>query len=81
MSKRMRSTGHVARMGRIGMHSGFLWKTRSKETLGIPRRGWENNIKMDVRETCLVNMHWINLAEDMGQRRPLVNTVMNLQVP
>jgi hypothetical protein len=31
-SRRMRRTGHVARMGGKGMHIGYLWKGRSKET-------------------------------------------------
>jgi hypothetical protein len=31
-SRRMRQTGHVARMGRRGMHTGFCRKARRKET-------------------------------------------------
>jgi hypothetical protein len=40
-SRRVRWTGHVARMG--GMPEG-------KRLLGIPRHRWEVNIKMDLRE-------------------------------
>jgi hypothetical protein len=29
-SKRMRSAGHVARMGRRGMHIGFWWESRKE---------------------------------------------------
>jgi hypothetical protein len=29
-SRRMRWTGHVARMGRRGMHIGFWWKSRKE---------------------------------------------------
>jgi hypothetical protein len=29
-SRRMRWTGHVARMGRIGRHVGFWWKSQKE---------------------------------------------------
>jgi hypothetical protein len=46
-----------------------------------PRRRWEDNIKMDLREIGWGSMDWIDLAQVMDQCRALVNTVMNLQVP
>jgi hypothetical protein len=36
---------------------------------------------MDLRETGLDGMDWIDLAQDRDQWRVLVNTVMNLRVP
>jgi hypothetical protein len=36
---------------------------------------------MDHREIGLGGMDWIHLAKDRDQRRALVNTVLNLQVP
>jgi hypothetical protein len=36
---------------------------------------------MDLRETGWSGMNWIDLAEDRGQWRVLVNTVMKLRVP
>jgi hypothetical protein len=33
-SKRMRWAGHVARMGRRGIHIGYWWNARRKETTG-----------------------------------------------
>jgi hypothetical protein len=45
------------------------------------RRRWVDNIKMDVREMGWGGMDWIGLAEDRGQWKDLVNTVMNLRVP
>jgi hypothetical protein len=50
---------------------------RPLETLGRPRRRWVDNIKMAVREIGWDGMDWIDLAQDRGQRRALVNTVMN----
>jgi hypothetical protein len=41
----------------------------------------EDNIKMDVRELGWKVVYWINLPQDRGQWRVLVNTVMSLRVP
>jgi hypothetical protein len=46
-----------------------------------PRRWWEDNIKMDLRETEIDGANWIRLAQDGVQWRASVNTVMNLRVP
>jgi hypothetical protein len=51
-----------------------------KRPLGRPRRRWEDNIKMDLREIGWGGMDWIDLAQDRDQRRALVYTVMNLRV-
>jgi hypothetical protein len=37
-------------MGRRGCIEGFHGETRRKETLRKPRRRWEKNIKLDIRE-------------------------------
>jgi hypothetical protein len=50
-----------------------------KRPLGIPRRRWVDNIKMDLRE--MDGMEWIDMAQDRDQWRALVNTVSNLRVP
>jgi hypothetical protein len=52
-----------------------------KRPLGRPRRRWEDNIRMDLREIGWGGMDWINLAQDRNQWRALVNTVMNPRVP
>jgi hypothetical protein len=38
----------------------------------------EDNIKMDLME---IELEGVQLAQDRGQWRALVNTVMNLRVP
>jgi hypothetical protein len=48
--------------------------------LGRPRRRWNDNIKMDLREVGWVGMNWIELAQDRDGWRALVNAVMNLRV-
>jgi hypothetical protein len=49
--------------------------------LGRPRRRWEDNIKLDLRQTGIHRANWIRLAQNRVQWRDFVNTVMNLQVP
>jgi hypothetical protein len=56
-------------------------KPEGKRPLGRPRRRWEDNIRMDLREIVWGGMDWIDLAQDRDQWRALVNTVMNLRVP
>ena len=49
--RRMRWTGHVARMGEDrGVHRVLVGKPERKRPLGRPRRRWEDNIKMDRQE-------------------------------
>jgi hypothetical protein len=59
----------------------LVGKSEGKRPLGRPRRRWEDNIRMDVREIGWGGMDWIDLARDRDQWRALVNTVMNLRVP
>jgi hypothetical protein len=68
--------------GRRETHIGFRWESRKERgPLGRPRRRWEYNIKMDLREIGLGGMDWIDLAQDADQWGTLVNTAMNLRVP
>jgi hypothetical protein len=39
-----------------------------------------DNIKMDLREIGWDDVDWTDLAQDRGQWRAFVNTVMNLRV-
>jgi hypothetical protein len=51
MKSRLRGTGHVARMGeRRGAYRVLVGKPEGRRPLGRPRRRWEDNIKMDLRE-------------------------------
>jgi hypothetical protein len=80
--RRMRWAGEVARMGEgRGVHRILVWTSAGRRPLGRPRRRWENNIKLDLREIGIDGANWIQLAQDMVQWRAFVNTVMNLRVP
>jgi hypothetical protein len=51
-SRRMIWTGHVARMGAMRIaYKIFGGKPEGKRQLGRPRHRWEDNIRMDLRET------------------------------
>jgi hypothetical protein len=56
-------------------------KVEGKRPVGRPRRRWEDNIKIYLREIGWDGMDWIDLAQDRDQWRALVNTVMNLRDP
>jgi hypothetical protein len=50
-SRRMRWTGHAARMGEgRGVYSVFVGRPEVKRPLGRPRIRWEYNIKLDLME-------------------------------
>jgi hypothetical protein len=81
-SRRMRLSGHVARMGeKRNVYRLLVGKPEGKRPLGGPRRRWIDNIKMDFLEIGLSVVDWIGLAQDRYSWRALVNSVMNLQVP
>src|SRR5215475_9515690 len=81
-SRRMRWTGHLARMGEErGMHRMLVGKPEGKRPLGRPRRRWEDNIKMDIQEVGGGRGDWMELAQDRDGWRALVSTVRNFRVP
>jgi hypothetical protein len=81
-ARRMRWAGHVARMGEVrGAYDILVGKSEGRRPLGRPRRRWEDNIKMDLREIGFGDVDWINLAQDRDTWRAFVNTVMSLRVP
>jgi hypothetical protein len=50
-SRRLRWAGHVARMGeKRGAYRDLVGKPEGRRPLGRPRRRWEDNIKMDLRD-------------------------------
>jgi hypothetical protein len=50
-SRRMRLARHVARMGEgRGVYRVVVGRSEGKRPLGIPRRRWVDNIKMDLKD-------------------------------
>ncbi|KAJ4439547.1 hypothetical protein ANN_07671 [Periplaneta americana] len=80
--RRLRWALHVARMGESRNAYGVLvGRSEGKIPLGRPRRRWEDNIKMDLREVGYDGRDWINLAQDRDQWRAYVRAAMDLRVP
>ena len=80
--RRMRWAGHVACMGEErGTYRVLVGKPEGRRPLRRPRRGWVDNIRMDLQEVGCGYMDWIGLARDRDSWRTLVSAVMNLRVP
>jgi hypothetical protein len=81
-SKRMKWSGHVARMGeQRNVYRLLVGQPEGKRPLGRPRRRSIDNIKMDLLEIGLSVVDWVGLAQDRYRWRALVISVMNLRVP
>jgi hypothetical protein len=81
-SRRMRWAGPVARMGEgRGVYRVLVGRPVSRRPLGGPRRRWEDNINLDLRETGIDGANWIRLAKNRVRWRDFVKTVMNIRVP
>jgi hypothetical protein len=64
-----------------GVYSVLVGRPEGRRPLGRPRRRWEDNIKMYLREIWIDGANWIQLDQDRLQWRAFVNTLMNLWVP
>jgi hypothetical protein len=81
-SRRMRWAGHVAHMGqKRGEYKVLVGKPEGKRPPARHKRGWEDNIKMDLQEVGCGGINWIELAQDRNSWWALVDAVRNLQVP
>jgi hypothetical protein len=47
----------------------LVGKPEGKRPLGRPRRKWVDNIKIDLRETGLDGVDWVDLAQNRDQWR------------
>ena len=81
-SRRTRWAGHVTRVGEgRGVHRVLVGKPEGKRPLGRPRRRWEDNIKMELKEVGGGCGDWMELPQDREMWRALVSTVRNFRVP
>ena len=58
----------------------LVGKPERKRPLGRSRRGWDDNIKMDLQEVGCGYMDWIDLVQDRDRWRTFVTAIMNLRV-
>jgi hypothetical protein len=59
----------------------LVGKPDGKRPLGKTKHRWVGNIKRNLRKIRWDGVDWIDIAQDRGQRRALMNTVLNLRVP
>ena len=82
LKSRLRWAGHVARMEQFrNAYRVLVRKPEGKRPLGRPRRRWDYNIEMDLREVGCDAGDWVDVARDRDQWRDCVRAVMNLRVP
>ena len=55
-------------------------KRMGKRTLGRPRRRWEDNIRMVLKEKGINTRSWVDSSQDRDYWRALVNVALNLRV-
>jgi hypothetical protein len=63
-----------------GAYRILVGRPEGRRPLGIPRRRWEDSIKMGLQEVGC-GMDWIELAQDGDRWRAVMNAVMNFQFP
>jgi hypothetical protein len=56
-------------------------RSKRRETILKTRRGWVDNVKMDLGEIGWGGVNWIGLALDRDQWSILVNAIMNIRIP
>ena len=80
--KRLRWAGLVVRMkeGRSAFKI-LTSKPTGKRSLGRPRRRWEDNIRMDLKEIGINAGNWVDSAQNRNYWKALVNAASNLRVP
>jgi hypothetical protein len=57
----------------------IVGKSQGKRSLGRPRCGWQDDIKMDLKETEFEDVDWLHVAQNRVQEQDTVYTVINLQ--
>jgi hypothetical protein len=80
-SRRMVWEGHVARVEEMRNACTVMVEKREGKRALSPRRRWEDNIRMNLREIGWEGVDWIHLAQDREQWWAPVTTVMNIRVP
>ena len=56
-------------------------KPTGRRPIGRPRRRWEDNISVYLKEIGIKTRNWVDLSQDRDYWRDLVNAALNLRVP
>ena len=81
-SRSLRWAWNVARMeeGRSAFKI-VTGKPAGKRLLRRPRRRWEDNIRMYLKELGINTRNWVDSDQNRNYWRALVNAALNLRVP
>ena len=80
-SRKFRWSDYASRME--GGRSAFKVLTyipTGRRHLGMPRRRWEGNIRMDLKEIGINTRNWVDSPQDRDHWRALVNAALNLRI-
>ena len=61
-SRRLRWAGHVSRIEGRSAFKNLTSKPTSKRPLGRPRRRWEDNIRLNLKEIGIITRNWVDSA-------------------
>ena len=81
ISRRIRWAGYIANMEECG--SAFIiltGKPTGKRPLGRPRNRWEDHIRMDIKEISICRRNWVDVAQNRGYWRALMNATLRFRV-
>jgi hypothetical protein len=80
--KRMRLPGNIARMkAKPNAYRVLVENAEGEIPLRRPRRRWEENNKLNIKEIRWGGADWIHVSQNRDNWMALVSTVMNLRVP
>ena len=80
-SRRLRWAGHVVRMEEVrSFFQNLATKLTGKRSLGISRRKWVDNIRMDLKEININTGNCVDSAQDRDYWRALLNEALKLRV-
>ena len=54
---------------------------KGNRPVGNPKRRWEDNIRMDLKEIGINRWNWIDSTLDSDYWRTLENVALNLRIP
>ena len=81
-SRGLRWAGHVARMEEGRRAFKILTGTLAgKRPLGRPRRRWEDNIRIDLKEIGINTRNWVVSAQDRDCWSASVKAALSLRGP
>jgi hypothetical protein len=66
---------------RRGIYRVLVGESEEKRSFRRRRRGWEDNIQIDLQEVGCGGVDWIELVQDRNRWWALVTAVMKLRVP